>query len=585
MFLLFLFSLSFACNGSTTFPVAAVSDGGQGTIMDLTLRAAPGNGSVFISIPPYSGTDLQRSISQAVDYADVGECDIFVEFTDYSGTSYVDGPSAGAAMASISYILANGLPIVNKPVITGAVSNSGSVLPVGGIYEKALVSAASGVESFLVPKTNLYDYIMLKKVEELHDLNIVVVASIEETVDYITGKEVPSGPEYPDFESPAENITAYYGRSLDEFAIVAEDIIEFENYTVNELGDDGAEEWLVNYFRDSIDENNRLLGLGYAYTAANNAFLGYIDLSTIVFVYTGEPSYQEKAYKISSCVSEIERPMMTSDNFEWVIGSDLRKAWAEEKLNSSEIRDEHLIEEEYTYYHEIMYADAWCRASGALSEVAFTHKGGHVLNESSLKQLAEDYLDTANITKHNPETQRRFNIALSLYEEGKYSASIFDAVYVASMDLGELELSDMEEEEIEDAVHEMLLMEPESLWANIYRSQAVYLIEKDTPEYETAYSLLLFSAYLDEAVSLMQTEMQPVSEEPAEASDWTELLMISASFILFFFVLVYILPKIFRRLYEGKDNKAGRTNGRKRKSSSKSRVYKAKRTGKIRKTS
>jgi len=574
--------LSFACNGSATFPVAAVSEDGQGTIMELTISVVPGNGSVFVGIPPYSGIDLQQSISKAVGYADVGTCDVFVEFTDYSGTSYVDGPSAGAAIASISYILANGLPIVNKPVITGAVSNSGAVLPVGGIYEKALISSASGIEHFLVPKTNLYDYIMLKKLEELHGLDIIVVTSIEETVGYITGKKIPAGPEYPDFESPAKNITPYYGPSLDEFAVVAADIIEFENYTVKELRNDGAEEWLVEYFEDSLLENNRILSLGYAYTAANNAFLGYIDLSTIVFVYTGEPSYEEKTEEVSDCLASIERPRVTSDNFEWIIGSDLRKAWAEEKLNSSDIREEHLIEEEYSYYHEIMYADAWCRAAKALSEVAFTHTDGEILDESSLKELAEEYLDTANMTKHNAETQRRFNIALSLYNEGKYAASIFDSIYVASMDLSELELSDMEEEEIEDAVDEMFLIEPESLWGNIYRSQAAYLIEQDNPEYETAYSLLLFSAYLDEAIQIIESEMQPASEESAEPADWNDILLISASFILFFFVLVYILPKIFRRLYEEQDNKAGRAYGRKRKPTSKGRLYKAKGTGKSR---
>lgn len=559
-----------------TFPVAAVSDGGYGTVMNMTIRVAPGNGSVFVGIPPYSGTDLQRSIVHAVDYADVGTCDVFVDFNRYPGTSYVDGPSAGAAIASFSYILANDLPVVHKPIITGAVSNSGSVLPVGGIYEKALISTTVGVETFLVPKTNLYDYIMLKKVEERYGLKILVVNSVEETVDYITGSKIPDAPDYPDFESPAQNISPYYSARLDEFVPVAADIIDFENYTIKQLREDDAEDWLLDYFEASIDENNRLLSLGYVYTAANNAFIGYIDLSTIVFVYSGEPTHQEKYQEISECLSEIERPAVTSDNFEWVIGSDLRKAWADEKLNSTEISDEHLIEEEYSYFHEIMYADAWCRASKGLAEVGMDF-GGKAVNEAGWKEIAENYINTANITKHNPDTQRRFDIAQSLFEEGKYGAAIFDSVYVASMDLSELELSEMEDDDdVETAVNEMLLVETSSLWSNIYKSQAVYLIEKEQPEYGTAYSLLLFSIYLDEAVGIMESNMvEEVEEQPA--MNWTDLLLISASFILFFFVLVYILPRILRRSYEKQDNKADRAYSRTRKSSSKGRLPKTQR--------
>lgn len=555
--------------------MAAVSDDAHGTIMNLTIRVAPGNGSVYIGIPPYSGADLQRSVVQAVHYGNVKNCDVYVEFGPYPGTGYVDGPSAGAAMASMSYILVNDLPVVHRPVITGAVSSSGSVLPVGGIYEKALVSAVSGADAFVSPKTNLYDYIMLKKVEEFYGLEIVVVGSVEEAVDYITGRKIPQGPSYPDFESTAKNISPYDGPALGGFESVAADIIDFENYTVSQLRQDTAEEWLVDYFEDSVDENSRLLSLGYAYTAANNAFLGYIDLSTIVFVYSGEPGYQEKFEEVSGCIAEIQRPEMNEENFEWVIGSDLRKAWAEEKMASSEIREEHLIEEEYAYYHEIMYADAWCRASKGLVDVGMA-RDGKKIDESAWKEIAEDYLNAANLTKHSPETEKRFAIASSLYEEGKYGAAIFDSIYVASMDLADMDLADMDEEDVGVAVDEMRLYKPKFLWANIYRSQAVYLIEQDSPEYETAYSLLLFSAFLDEAVGLMESGMIQAPAEQVQVTDWNQLLLISASFILFFFVLVYILPRIFRRSYEGKDSKAHRTNRRKGESGSKGRLRKAK---------
>lgn len=583
---MFLVQCASACSGNLTFPVAAVSENGYGKIMNITINAVPGNGRIFLEVPPYSAADLQQSVVKAVRYANDAGCDVYVTFGDSHEEGYIEGPSASAAIASMTYILGHNLSVVNTPVITGALGSSGVVLPVGGIYEKATASAVNGVPAFVSPGVSVYDYIMLNKLKERYGTNIVVVGSIDEIVAYISENKTPSAPDYPVFKPDAENISRYEEITVQtEFAPIASKMVERENYTLQQLKKVDGEEWIINYFNSSVNENARILAHGYPYTAANNAFLAYVDLSTILFVYRGEQAYTEKKDEIEECLKSIERPALNSENFEWVIGSDLRKAWAENKINSAAIEKTHLVEEEYVYYHEIMYADGWCAAAKDFSNVG-AGRDGKVMNETVWKELAANYMARANKTSHSAETEERFNTAKRLFAEGRYGGAIFDSVYVIAMDTANEELSKMDEEEIKLSIDRMLAQHFSSLWANVYRSQAVYLLRKDEPNYNTAYSLLLYSSYLENAVNAMkekETE-QAIGSAPIGPEQTAEFwsnpgsFLFFVTFILLFLILVYILPRMMnrfvRRSDERKDSTVDRNNGRARKHRYKGRVSK-----------
>jgi len=68
-----------------------------------------------------------------------------------------DGPSAGVTIATAIVSAARGVPIHSDVAMTGEITLSGLVLPVGGIREKALAARRYGVRTFVLPEMNEQD--------------------------------------------------------------------------------------------------------------------------------------------------------------------------------------------------------------------------------------------------------------------------------------------------------------------------------------------------------------------------------------------------------------------------------------------
>jgi ATP-dependent Lon protease len=68
-----------------------------------------------------------------------------------------DGPSAGVTMATAIVSAARGIPVRPEVAMTGEITLSGLVLPVGGIREKALAARRYGIKTFILPAMNEVD--------------------------------------------------------------------------------------------------------------------------------------------------------------------------------------------------------------------------------------------------------------------------------------------------------------------------------------------------------------------------------------------------------------------------------------------
>ena len=99
-----------------------------------------------------------------------------------------DGPSAGVTMATSLASVFLRLPIRKDTAMTGEISLSGLVLPVGGIKEKVLAAHRAGIRRILLPKANEKD---LKEIPEnvRNELEINLVETIEEALTLTLLKE------------------------------------------------------------------------------------------------------------------------------------------------------------------------------------------------------------------------------------------------------------------------------------------------------------------------------------------------------------------------------------------------------------
>jgi ATP-dependent Lon protease len=68
-----------------------------------------------------------------------------------------DGPSAGVAMATALASLISGRAVRDDTAMTGELTLTGQVLPIGGLKEKALAAQAAGIERVIAPRLNQQD--------------------------------------------------------------------------------------------------------------------------------------------------------------------------------------------------------------------------------------------------------------------------------------------------------------------------------------------------------------------------------------------------------------------------------------------
>ncbi len=101
------------------------------------------------------------------------------------GATPKDGPSAGIAMVSVISSILSSKRIHSEIAMTGEVSLSGDVLPIGGLKEKLIAAHKAGMTKVLIPMKN-YERDLEDIPQEVQDnLEIVGVTRVEEVLKHV----------------------------------------------------------------------------------------------------------------------------------------------------------------------------------------------------------------------------------------------------------------------------------------------------------------------------------------------------------------------------------------------------------------
>jgi ATP-dependent Lon protease len=169
--------------------------GGEVLFIEATLL--PGGGG--LTLTGQLGDIMKESAQAARSFlwSHAGEFGIDPEIIKHNGVHLhvpagaipKDGPSAGVTMASALASLYTGRKVRPDTAMTGEITLSGLVFPIGGLKEKVLAAFRAGIRRIILPYQNEAD------VEEIpedvrHQLEFIPVSRVSEVIDSALEKEV-----------------------------------------------------------------------------------------------------------------------------------------------------------------------------------------------------------------------------------------------------------------------------------------------------------------------------------------------------------------------------------------------------------
>ncbi|HMI50407.1 MAG TPA: endopeptidase La [Candidatus Saccharimonadales bacterium] len=123
-----------------------------------------------------------------------------------SGAVPKDGPSAGAAMVTALVSLLSGRPVKHRLAMTGEMTLSGVVLPIGGVKEKVLGAKRAGITHVLLPADNEPNAVADLTPDILGDMKITYVRTLDEVLEHALQKDAVVAPIVPPPAAGAKDV-------------------------------------------------------------------------------------------------------------------------------------------------------------------------------------------------------------------------------------------------------------------------------------------------------------------------------------------------------------------------------------------
>ncbi len=168
-----------------------------GEILKIETVTMPGKGRMQIT--GKLGDVMQESVKAAKSFVrskclEYGIIPPLFEKKDFhihvpEGATPKDGPSAGIGMVTSIVSSITNIPVKRDVAMTGEVTLTGQVLPIGGLKEKLLAAHRAGIKEVLIPKENEKDLVdMPKKI--IDEIKITPVEFADEALKIALTKEL-----------------------------------------------------------------------------------------------------------------------------------------------------------------------------------------------------------------------------------------------------------------------------------------------------------------------------------------------------------------------------------------------------------
>jgi ATP-dependent Lon protease len=168
-----------------------------GEILKIETVHMPGKGKMQIT--GKLGEVMQESVKAAKSYVrskslDYGIIPPVFEKKDFhihvpEGATPKDGPSAGIGMVTSIVSSITGIPVRKDTAMTGEVTLTGQVIPIGGLKEKLLAAHRAGIKKVLIPRDNEKDLPEIPK-KIINEIEIMLVASVDDVLKNALTKEL-----------------------------------------------------------------------------------------------------------------------------------------------------------------------------------------------------------------------------------------------------------------------------------------------------------------------------------------------------------------------------------------------------------
>jgi predicted S18 family serine protease len=429
---------------STIRAPAVILYNNTGSLTTITLTITNGSGRVNFTNSSEIANDTRVSADIAARYAStyLGKNFSHYNFTYsiHDNGNNVSGPSAGAAMTLLAVSAFQNKPLRDNFTITGTISPDGTIGQIGGAIDKVSVAAMLGLHLVLVPAASpggieqgIY-YIAQTE----YKIPVVEVANISQAASYAFGTssgianeiQVNFSGNYNVAGLAENNLSCSNGCDESPFQAFTNHTIAITQGQIANLSAAGfgtAASQLTNVTDQTIVLHNK----GYLYIAADISFLNYLDAFYLSSYNLSRSQAVASMQNIQSGCTSLTAPQLTTNNYEYIIGAELRQGWANYSINSTisgfnvsgATRDDIV-----TSMYSAGEAQAWCSAVSFLYDYPYAGNGAPVTFSQSLSQLA-----IQRINRAEPYPGMYLTLAKQADKAGNYPIAIIDADYAYSL--------------------------------------------------------------------------------------------------------------------------------------------------------